>query len=237
MMDYNVSNPKESWKLFNQIAATYDILNRILSLNLDRIWRRSISKHLPSENQLNFLDLATGTGDQIIALMEKSNKFAHYIGIDPAENMLNIAKKKLSSKPFQKKVYFQKACGTNLPFEHKSFDGITLSFGIRNIDNRLGCLQEAARVLKKGGKLHILEFSLPKNPLIRTLALAYLRFLVPNIGGIFSKNKEAYAYLNKTIESFPSPEEFCRLMQQAGFQHIQALPLTFGIVTHYIGEA
>lgn len=222
-------------EMFNSIAKTYDRVNRILSFGIDRSWRRELATHLPEGNRLHLLDLATGTGDQLLALM-KTGKFQSAMGIDLSEGMLQIGQVKVDKSSYADKIILKTASALQIPAEEGEYDCVTISFGIRNVSDPLVCLKEIRRVLSQNGRALILEFSLPNNRWIRWVHLFYLRFLLPLIGGFISKEKKAYHYLNKTIEAFPSGESFLTLMRQAGFSTAQAIPLTFGIATLYIGE-
>lgn len=227
---------EKSFEMFDRISPTYDRINRVLSLGLDHRWRKRVARHLPQREDLRLLDIATGTGDQIISLMESSDRILEAVGIDLAEEMLKIGRKKIVSKPYGSQVKLQKASGLELPFPDESFHFVSLSFGIRNMGDHAKCLKEIARVLRRDGRAAILEFSLPENRLIRTGHLLYLRHVLPRIGGLLSKNQEAYRYLNKTIESFPYGKDFCDLMLKAGFTKARAYPLTLGAVSLYVGE-
>jgi demethylmenaquinone methyltransferase / 2-methoxy-6-polyprenyl-1,4-benzoquinol methylase len=226
----------EVWKMFDQISPTYDKVNRILSCGLDRSWRNQLARHLPQREKLSLLDSATGTGDQLFALMERSPHLESAVGIDLSTKMIDIARGKLKKKEYSSLVLLQEASATSLPFANESFDCATISFGIRNVSDPLLALAENFRVLKKGGRLLVLEFSLPKNAALRALHLFYLRKILPHLGGWISKNREAYTYLNETIESFPYGDAFCALMEKAGFANVRAHPLTMGIVSLYCGD-
>ena len=223
-------------KMFDTISPTYDRTNRILSLGLDQYWRRQVAKFLPPKKNLFLLDCATGTGDEIIALMEHAKSVSQAIGIDLATEMLRLGRQKMKVKPYKNKVLLQQGSATALQFSADMFDCATISFGIRNVDDVPRCLREIHRVLKPGGRIVVLEFSLPKNELMKALHLFYLRRCLPYIGGWLSKNRDAYTYLNKTIEAFPSGRNFCNLMDTVGFTATAAHPLTGGIVTLYVGD-
>jgi demethylmenaquinone methyltransferase / 2-methoxy-6-polyprenyl-1,4-benzoquinol methylase len=218
-------------QLFNEISPTYDLVNRILSLGIDHYWRRKISSLIPKKDSIHFLDLATGTGDQLFSILKRKPN-ATAVGIDLAEEMLEIAKIKAKKHSFEKKATFQVASATELPFKENTFDYLTMSFGIRNIPCIKTCFKEMHRVLKPGGTLFILEFSLPKNTLIRSSYLLYLRHILPKIGRLISKHPKAYTYLNQTIETFPHGKLFCDLLNEEGF-HTTFQPFTFGIVNLY----
>ena len=221
--------------MFDPIAKRYDKINRILSFGMDRNWRKRAACYLPKKKDLYLLDLAVGTGDQLIACFESKASIKVAVGMDLSSQMLTIGKEKLDKKPYKDRIQWSLGSGEKLPYLNHFFDVATSSFGIRNISNPLIALQELYRVLKNNGRLIILEFSLPCYP-IRLFHHVYLRYLLPFIGGLLSKNKKAYIYLSQTIEKFPYGKQFCSLMEQAGFQNIQAIPLALGAVTIYIGE-
>jgi len=221
--------------MFNAISPTYDRVNRILSFGLDVHWRKKLLSFLPPGQNLKGLDLATGTCDQLLCLM-KTGKFQYGMGIDLAQEMLAKGKEKVFHFPFAKKVDLKVASALQIPAEDGVFDCVTISFGIRNVESVHNCLKEMLRVLTPGGKGLILEFSLPNKKLVRFLHLLYLRRILPFVGGLVSRKKSAYTYLNQTIESFPYGDAFCREMREVGFQNIKAHPLTFGVATLYVGE-
>jgi demethylmenaquinone methyltransferase/2-methoxy-6-polyprenyl-1,4-benzoquinol methylase len=227
-----MTNPsrKDIWKMFDLISPTYDRINRILSFGMDQKWRRAAASHLPQQKNLKILDLATGTGDQAAALLKTPASIQSITGIDLSSEMLEIARKKLAGK-----VQFLRADAEKLPFPPSHFDAATFSFGIRNVTTPLQSLQEIFRVLKPKGRVLILEFSLPPKP-IQAFFLFYLRHILPRLGALLSKKKEAYRYLNETIETFPSGKEFCLLMKEAGFSRLRAIPMALGGVTLYIGD-
>lgn len=218
------------WKMFDAISPTYDRINRILSLGMDRRWRKRVAEYLPPQKNLKILDLATGTGDQALALLNSKASIESIIGIDLSVEMLALAKKKLGDK-----TEFIRADAEKLPFAEKSFDAATFSFGIRNVNDPLNSLKAIHRVLKTKGRCLILEFSLPPKP-IRGFFLFYLRHILPRIGGLLSRKPAAYRYLNQTIEHFPSGKDFCLLMKEAGFTRLRAVPMALGGVTLYVGE-
>lgn len=222
-------------KMFDQISATYDRINRVMTFGLDQSWRKKMIPLLPKGRPLTILDCATGTGDQITCLLESDLTIKNVIGIDLAEEMLDLGRKKISSKPYADRVFFQQANAQDLPFPDQTFDAVTIAFGIRNVTEVSKALSEFLRVLKPGGMVIILEATVPSNPLLRTCHLVYLRHFLPWIAGLISKNREAYRYLNQTIETFPSGKAFCQLLKEAGFEDVKADPLTGGAVTLYFG--
>ena len=235
------SNPlilekSQSWRMFNDISPRYDLLNRILSLGLDSAWRRKLLRFLPPKPAIALLDLATGTADVVITLAQRSPNIKKAVGVDLADKMLEIGRTKISRAGLDQVVTLQRGDAQKIPFSDKGFDCITIAFGIRNIPDTALALREMSRVLKKGGRALILEFSIPQNPLIRFFHLAYLRHIVPLIGGIVSGHFQAYKYLNQTIENFPYGQEFCQLMLKNGFVNATPTQLLWGAATIYLGE-
>ena len=231
----NIPSRNEIWKMFDQISSTYDSINKILSLGMDRSWRKKAASHLPKKSPLQILDLATGTADQLIALFDHSSSIEKAIGIDLSEEMLSLGRKKIEQKPYRKKIKLIKADAEKLPFKNESFDAATFSFGIRNVASPITALKEIHRVLKPKGVAIILEFALPSYPW-RWGHLFYLRHILPRLGALFSKNKEAYTYLNRTIETFPQGPSFCRLLEEAQFQQVKMDKMGLGAVICYLGE-
>ncbi len=231
------SSKLESWKIFNQIALRYDLLNHILSFGMDLYWRRRLSLSLPKRNSLKVLDLATGTADQLIDILKVNHaKVDSAVGMDLSEGMLDVGRKKLITYTFSNRVELLTGDAGRIPAPDQSFDNISISFGIRNVPDVIQALKDMHRVLKSDGRLLILEFSLPTSKIFKPVYLFYLRHLLPRIGGWLSGDPKAYRYLNQTIEEFPSGDGFLTLMKEAGFTKVQAIPYTFGTVSLYIGE-
>lgn len=226
----------EIWKMFDQISPTYDRVNRILSLGMDQLWRKKLCHYLPVQKQMRILDCATGTGDQIIALFEKKPDIASIVGIDLAEDMIRLGKEKIATKPYAKKVEFVTADALHIPYPDNHFDCVTISFGIRNVTDIMAAFKEFRRVLKPGGRVLILEGTIPRKKWLRSLHLFYLRYFLPNIGGIISKNFKAYRYLNETIESFPQGKMFNGKLRAAGFIDVRSNLILGGITTIYQGD-
>ena len=226
---------KESYKIFDSIAPTYDSLNHILSLGIDILWRKKLSKKLPRKKGLFVVDLATGTGDVALHLSQEKN-IQKIQGFDLSKKMVEIGRQKVQKKQVDHKVSLDIGDGMDIPLEDNSVDVITLSFGIRNFSNPQKGLDEIYRVLKPGGRVLIMEFSIPKNPLIKKAYFFYFRKVLPWIGNKVSGHKDAYTYLNETVESFPYGRSFLSLMNKSGLTNLEANPLTFGISTLYVGN-
>lgn len=226
----------QSWKIFDAIYRRYDLLNAVLSFGLDTIWRRKLLNLIPEGSNLKILDLATGTADVAITLVKNNPNIQGAIGIDLSENMLALGREKIRACALSEKIHLQTEDAAKLSFPNDEFDMTTMAFGIRNVENPIFVLKEIYRVLAPNGRGVILEFSLPKNILIRWFYLIYLKIFVPIVGGIISGNFKAYLYLNRTIENFPYGEVFVRMMRQCGFKNVTAERLMFGVATIYCGE-
>jgi len=220
--------------MFDAIAKKYDFLNHLLSCCLDFHWRSKVSKLLRKED-LKYIDLATGTGDLLINGLKKNPQIQNAVGLDASENMLSICDKKISKRKLKNKTSLVLADITEIPFGENSFDAATIGFGIRNANDVPKALSEIHRILKPRGHAIILEFFAPQNQAIKTLYFFYLRHIVPLIARICLSQKDAYVYLNKTIEKFCSIGQFHTMMENAGFINIKATPFTFGIVCIYHG--
>lgn len=227
---------RDVWVMFDRIAYRYDLLNRLLSLRQDVAWRNKLAKFLPDGNDLRVLDVATGTGDVLISLFKKSPRIKQAIGIDMAEKMLAFGREKIISMGLEKKIELRKGDATEIQFDEGHFDVATISFGIRNVNNLDLSIKNLYRVLKKGGRVLILEFSLPTNTLLKKLYLFYFRRILPKIGGLVSGDSYAYSYLNQSVETFPYGDSFCDILRQNGFKNVSFYPLTFGIASIYKGD-
>jgi demethylmenaquinone methyltransferase/2-methoxy-6-polyprenyl-1,4-benzoquinol methylase len=239
--DMNSSQPGgpsrvEAWQMFDRIAGRYDFLNRLLSLRQDVRWRKKVLLHLLEKSDQMVLDVATGTGDVLLTLFSGNPKLKRGIGLDMAREMLKSGRQKIHRLSLDKKLLLIPGDSLWLPFSSQSFDVITIAFGIRNLIDIKQGLTEMFRVLKPGGRLLILEFSLPRNKLFRKIYLFYFRKILPWLGGVISGDRYAYRYLNQTVESFPYGKAFNQIMEAAGFQEVIDFPLSFGITSIYRGD-
>ena len=228
----NTDNKKKQiTKMFDNIAGSYDFLNHTLSLGMDNVWRKIAIKKL-TNNPTTILDIATGTAD--FAIIASKYTKANITGIDISQAMLDIGNQKITKKGLSDRVNLQLADSENLPFDDNSFDALTAGFGVRNFEDLHKGLSEMNRSLKSGGILAILE---PSEPTIFPLKLfhnLYFHYILPFIGGIISKDKDAYSYLPDSVSAFPSGKTFLTELEKAGFKECKHIPLTFGVVSLYI---
>lgn len=236
MQPYNDTEPKKEQirDMFDHIAPRYDMLNHVLSLGIDKGWRRKTVKMVSRENPSQILDLATGTGDMAVSLAKKCPD-AVITGADLSENMLKIAGDKVAGKGLSDRVRLVTAEAEALPFGDGTFDAVTISFGIRNFHDIPQSLKEMHRVLKPEGKLYILEFSTPRSKIFGSIYRFYFHRILPFIGGLVSKDKSAYKYLPDSVGEFPSPGAFCGMISENGFKNCNARSLTTGVAYIYTG--
>lgn len=220
--------------MFDTIAPDYDKLNHILSLNVDKGWRKkAVRQIIDTDAPLRILDVACGTGDFLIEIAEKANKESLLQGIDISEEMMKIGREKIKKHGFTAKL--EQADCEALPFDNDTFDRISVGFGVRNFEHLSLGIKEMCRVLKPNGKLVILELSVPTNPFIRWCYKLYFLKILPAIGGWVSGDKGAYKYLPASVLKFPAPPVFIDIMKEAGFKTVIHKPLTLGICRMYIG--
>ncbi|MGB2864665.1 MAG: bifunctional demethylmenaquinone methyltransferase/2-methoxy-6-polyprenyl-1,4-benzoquinol methylase UbiE [Sedimentisphaerales bacterium] len=222
-------------QMFDHIAPAYDILNHLFSFGLDFFWRRRLTDAVVKNEKLRVLDLATGTGDVLISLLRRNSNITEAVGLDISENMLALCRRKIARHKLTDRVSLVRADVATSGLGNESFDVVTMGFGIRNTPDAFKTLTEIHRLLKQGGTAMILEFSMPANRILRGCYLLYLRFFVPLLGRLLSGDNHAYRYLDKSIESFHRSDNFCNLMQKAGFSNVCAAPLTFGVACLYQG--
>jgi demethylmenaquinone methyltransferase/2-methoxy-6-polyprenyl-1,4-benzoquinol methylase len=226
----------EVWRMFDRIAGRYDFLNRTLSFGQDIRWRKKVADFLSTKDDQYILDLATGTGDQLLYLFNRNKRISRAVGTDLAAKMLDKGKKKINKLGLSNRISLEDGSAEDIKYPDNTFDAVTISFGIRNVVNVSQSLSEMYRVLKPSGKVLILEFSIPQNRLIRKIYFLYFRYILPNLGSVISGDGFAYRYLNQTVETFPYGDDFCHLLVKSGFQNVYMYPMTFGIATIYIGE-
>lgn len=221
---------KEIAGMFDSIAPHYDFLNHFLSFNADRTWRKKLTRSITASGAKKVLDLACGTGDVSRALAEAGMTVT---GMDISEKMLEIARSKKSNG---QAITYINAPADSIPSPDGSFDAVTISFGVRNFDQRQKCLEEINRVLLPEGKIGILEFSIPANRIWNALYTFYFKRVLPVIGRAVSGQKFAYTYLPLSAFEFPQREAFCRELSDAGFKEVRYRPLSGGIACLYLGK-
>lgn len=224
---------KQIKSMFDKIVGRYDFLNHLFSFGQDILWRKKMAEEVNCQSSI-VLDLAVGTADSASVLMKKGAKV---LGIDISFEMLKTGTEKIKTKfnaTLQNASFYPiNASAYQLPLKDASVDAVTCAFGIRNMHDTEYALKEIYRVLKKGGRVVILEFSLPQN-MFRKPYLFYLKKIIPMIASAFSV-KSAYEYLGSSIEEFYKPAEFARLLESVGFKNIKTTPLSFGCVYLYVG--
>jgi demethylmenaquinone methyltransferase/2-methoxy-6-polyprenyl-1,4-benzoquinol methylase len=223
--------------MFGRIAPRYDLLNHLLSLDIDKVWRRRVAKQFSAilrDPSARVLDLCCGTGDLALAFWKEARAGAEIVGSDFVPEMLLRARAKAAASGA--KVTFVEADALALPFGDASFDLVSCSFGFRNLANYERGLQEIHRVLKPGGVAGILEFAEPRGVLFGGLYRFYFQRVLPRLGGLISGNGSAYTYLPKSVSNFPSPESLQAQFDRAGFVESRFSRWTGGIVTIHTGR-
>ena len=223
-----------SGAMFDQIAGRYDLLNRVMSMGVDRSWRKKAVEALALPSAAEVLDLATGTGDLALQIA-KQHSDARVIGVDPSAGMLEIGVDKAQRAGLAERVFLQQGDAQALSFANDRFHGCSIAFGIRNVPDRAAALAEMARVTRPGGRVVILELSDPKVGVLSSLARFHIHQVIPRIGGMISGSRE-YRYLEQSIAAFPTAEEFAQLMQSCGLRVLELVPLTFGACTLFVAE-
>ncbi|MCL3781574.1 bifunctional demethylmenaquinone methyltransferase/2-methoxy-6-polyprenyl-1,4-benzoquinol methylase UbiE [Prolixibacteraceae bacterium JC049] len=220
--------------MFDNIARRYDLLNHVLSLGIDRLWRKKAVNLLKKDKPANILDIATGTGDFAIEAMKIPA--CTVVGIDISEGMLEKGREKLQANGFASRIELQKGDSEDLKFDTNTFAAITAGFGVRNFENLEKGLSEMHRVLKPTGKVCILEFSKPTAFPIKQIYGFYFKFILPTLGRMVSKDDSAYTYLPESVYEFPDGEAFLKKLNKVGFKNTKQVKLTFGIASLYLGE-
>jgi demethylmenaquinone methyltransferase/2-methoxy-6-polyprenyl-1,4-benzoquinol methylase len=223
--------PERIAGMFDAIAPRYDLLNHLLSAGIDRRWRSKAIASLQLTGRESLVDVCTGTAD--VALEARRGGAARVLGVDFAGAMLALGQRKVIAAGELGRVLLARGDAMRLPAREESAEAATVAFGIRNVQTpRTACI-ELARVLKPGGRLAILEFGVPRIPGVKALYLWYFTKVLPMIGKMISGHGGAYSYLPASVGTFPPPAEFVTMLRQAGFDEVEAVPLTFGIVYLY----
>jgi len=215
--------------MFGAIARRYDLANHTLSCGTDFYWRKCAANMVASWRPRKIVDLATGTGDLALAVQKKLPD-AEVTGVDFVPEMLELARRKGVRETIL-------ADAMNLPFPDASFDCVTIAFGLRNMENWRDALVEMSRVLKRDGRLLVLEFSMPTVSIVHTIYRFYLHRCLPLLGSFLTRKKSAYDYLGDSIEEFPSGHAMIDLIEASGFKHVTLQPLSYGVATIYTAQS
>lgn len=218
--------------MFNNISKTYDLLNRVMTMGIDTVWRKKAIRSLKNIHPQLILDVATGTGDFAIESIRILNP-KKIIGVDISQGMLNVAQEKIEKKGLQDRFEVQLGDSEKLQFEDNTFDAVTVAFGVRNFENLEQGLADIYRVLKPGGKAVVLELSNPTAFPIKQFYHFYFHKLTPAIGKLISKDASAYSYLPESVAKFPDGDRFAKITSKVGFKETKVRPQTFGFCTIY----
>ncbi len=221
-----------SGAMFDHIAHRYDLLNRLMSMGIDKSWRRRTVRALELAAGARVLDLATGTGDLAVEIAG-SEPTAHVVGLDPSERMLAVGREKVARAGLADRVELVTGDAEQLAYDDDSFDGVSIAFGIRNVPDRGKALREMARVTRPGGRVAILELSEPQGGVLGPMARFHVHTVVPWVGALLSGRRE-YRYLQQSIAAFPPAEQFAALMGDAGLHVLAVDRLTFGACHLYV---
>lgn len=236
MKPYNIperTKKEEVQLMFDNIAPSYDRLNHIFSLSIDKLWRRRVVRIVRKLKPERVLDLATGTGDLAIK-MAKRIPSARIMGVDLSENMLAVAAEKVSRQGLDDHIALYQGDAESLDVEDGVLDVVTVAFGVRNFGDIEASLAEVWRVLREGGSFVVLEFSVPRNALVRKMYGIYSERVMPSVGGMVSHDKKAYDYLPASISEFPEPEKFMEMLRKAGFDGCYRRSQSLGIAQIYV---
>jgi demethylmenaquinone methyltransferase/2-methoxy-6-polyprenyl-1,4-benzoquinol methylase len=225
--------------MFGEISPRYDFLNHVLSGGTDIYWRWRTVRAVPPEGDAPLLDICTGTGDLALAYWKKSRGRVPVVGADFTPEMLVLARRKLSRQRggAGASMVFVGADAQRLPFADETFQIVSVAFGLRNVADTDQGLREMVRVCRRGGRVAVLEFSMPTNRLIRGGYRFYFRRILPRLGQLLSRNRQsAYSYLPASVEEFPQGAALAERMERAGLAGVRWTPLTFGVATLYVGR-
>jgi demethylmenaquinone methyltransferase/2-methoxy-6-polyprenyl-1,4-benzoquinol methylase len=223
-------HPDSIRRLFDTIAPSYDFLNHLLSLRRDFYWRKMAVRELKEVGGW-ILDIATGTGDVAVQIIQRNGCQKKVFGLDFSEPMIKRAQQKILRKGLFQSIALSRGDANDLPFRENTFNASIIAFGLRNIPNKRQALFEMIRVTKKEGKVIVLEFTFPRDVLMRRLYPFYLKKCLPWLGGLISGDRGAYAYLPESVTQFPHAEDYEEMLKRSGLEEIRSRRLTFGIAS------
>jgi demethylmenaquinone methyltransferase/2-methoxy-6-polyprenyl-1,4-benzoquinol methylase len=221
-------------KMFDTIAEGYDLQNSLLSLRIDVLWRKKLARLLPARRPIHVVDVAVGTAEVAMEIARQRPE-ARVTGVDFTAAMLGVGLRKIIRRGLEGRIRMAAGDARRLPLPDACADAVTISFGIRNVQERPLALSEFHRILKPGGALYVMEFSLPANPVLRCLYKLYFDHVLPPLGNWLSGTDYAYSYLMESVHAFPGPEQFIAEIRRAGFTDVSQTPLTFGIARIHRG--
>ncbi|KFF73217.1 ubiquinone biosynthesis methyltransferase UbiE [Chryseobacterium sp. P1-3] len=229
---YNSEATKKSQveDMFDNIAPKYDLLNHVLSMKIDVLWRNKLVKWMKNDTPQEVLDVATGTGDLAIAIEKGTG--SKVVGLDLSQQMLNVGVIKIKKLKLDGKISMQKGDAENLPFGDNRFDAVSVAFGVRNFENLTKGLAELRRVVKDNKSVYILEFSKVEG-FMGPLYMFYFKNILPAIGRLVSKDNRAYTYLPDSVNAFPFGEKMKQILLDTGFKKVEYKKLSLGIATIY----
>ncbi len=219
---------------FSKIAKSYDLTNSLLSFGLHHSWKNFAVSQLGDFSEGKFLDICSGTGDLAMKIAEKLSK-GEVRALDFCSEMIEFGKMKIAKHGLEDKVKFVLGNAEEIPFENDIFDGVTVGFGVRNVEHIDKAFSEMYRVLKRGKRAVCLEFSSPPSPFFKPFYLFYLSNILPIIGGLFGGDFDSYKYLSTSIKKFPNQERLKEIMEESGFKDVKYYNLTLGIVAVHVG--
>ncbi len=231
----DASKKEQVGQMFNDIAPRYDLLNRVLSVGIDKVWRKIAIRELQQNSPQHILDVATGTGDMAL-LTAKMLAPQQITGIDISEGMLQLGRQKVAAAHSKTKIELLYGDSETIKFNDQTFDAGMVAFGVRNFENLERGLAEILRVLKPGAKLVVLEFSKPALPVIKQLYGLYMGTIAPQVAKWFKQNKQAYEYLNCSANAFPDRQQFVDVLKKVGYSDTSFKPLSLGVCCIYVGR-
>lgn len=233
--DSDLDKKAQVTRMFDNISGRYDGLNRVISFGIDLKWRKRVVNLVADIAPRKVLDIATGTGDLAIQIA-KREATAEVTGLDISPGMLEVGKRKVAERELQDRITMVVGDSEALPFEADSFDAITVAFGVRNFENLEKGLSEIHRVLRPGGRFVVLETSVPTKTPYKQGYKLYSQYLLPVLGRLFSRDKDAYAYLSESAAAFPHGEAFNNILRKTGFKDVEDRPQTFGVASIYLAS-